>query len=239
MKLTKYLSKFVKPSKPTSTIDRYYKISFFDELAPSMNIPLILYYSAPPKDHLINGLVGNICDHLEDTLSKTLSEFYPLAGRFIRKLSLVDCNDQGVLYVLGKANVRLLEILGMGRELDPKTLNGFLPCEVGEVDEVNDPMLCVKVTTFECGGFAIGMCFSHRISDMGATCNFINSWAASSNGKLENEKYSPTFNLAACFPQRGLPELDVRMPRSSVGVKTKARRFVFKAKVCEKVLVLR
>ncbi|KAK9077152.1 hypothetical protein SSX86_005488 [Deinandra increscens subsp. villosa] len=223
MKVKNYLSKLVKPSKPTSTIDRYFKISMFDELAPSMNIPIILYYSSPPKDL-------NICDHLEHTLSKTLSEFYPLAGRYIRKLTLIDCNDQGVSYVLGKANVRLSEILSLGRELDPDALNGFLPCEIGEVDEVDDPMLSVKVTTFECGGFAIGMCFSHRISDMGATCNFIHSWAARSNAaKPKHEEYSPILNLATFFPPRGLPELDVRIPRSSVGVKTKARRFVFKA----------
>ncbi|KAJ0800940.1 putative transferase [Helianthus annuus] len=228
MKVTDYLSKFVKPSRPTSTVDRYFKISFFDELAPSMNIPLILYYPTPPKD--TKGLYGNICDHLEDTLSRTLSEFYPLAGRYIRKLLLVDCNDQGVLYVLGKANVRLSEILGLGHVLDPGALNSFLPCEVGEVDEVNDPMLSVKVTTFECGGFAIGMCFSHRISDMGAICNFIDNWASRRNGMHKHEMYSPIFNLETCFTQRGLPELDVRMPRSSVGVKTIARHFVFKAK---------
>ncbi|KAI3805085.1 hypothetical protein L1987_27127 [Smallanthus sonchifolius] len=229
MKITYYLSKLVKPSRPTSTIDRYYKISFFDELAPTMNVPLILYYNAPPKHQ--NRLFGNIYNHLEDSLSKTLSEFHPLAGRYIRKSSLVDCNNQGVQYVLGKANVQLSEILGLGRELDPNALNGFLPCEVGEVDEVHDPMLSVKVTSFECGGFAIGMCFSHRISDMSAVCNFINSWAAISNGKHKHDqKYSPNFNLPTCFPQRGLPELDIRMPRSSVGVTSKARRFVFKGK---------
>ncbi|KAI3755305.1 hypothetical protein L1987_55101 [Smallanthus sonchifolius] len=123
------------------------------------------------------------------------------------------------------------EILGLGRELDPNALNGFLPCEVGEAGEVHDPMLSVKVTSFECGGFAIGMCFSHRISDMSAVCNFINNWAAISNDKHKHDqKYTPNFNLPTCFPQRGLPELDVRMPRSSVGVTSKARRFVFKGK---------
>ncbi|KAL8195198.1 hypothetical protein R6Q57_025601 [Mikania cordata] len=226
MKVTNYFSKLVKPSKPTSTIDRYYKISLFDELAPSMNVPLILYYTAPSKPPHINQQFVTI---LEDTLSKTLSEFYPLAGRYIRKLSSIDCSDQGMLYVGAKANVRLSEIRGLEHELDPHTLNGLLPCEVGEVDEVSDPMLSIKVTTFECGGFAIGMCFSHRISDLGAICNFINKWAARSNGKHKHETYSPIFNLATCFPPRGLPELDVRMPRSSVGVKTKARRFVFNA----------
>nr|XP_043630082.1 pelargonidin 3-O-(6-caffeoylglucoside) 5-O-(6-O-malonylglucoside) 4'''-malonyltransferase-like [Erigeron canadensis] len=222
-----FVSKHVKPSIPTSTINRYYTISFLDELAPTLNVPLILYYSAPSNS--LNGLFGNtICDHLEDTLSKTLIEFYPFAGRYIRKLSLIDCNDQGVLYVLGKVNIRLSDILSLGETLDPGLLNNFLPCEIGQADEVDDPLLSIKVTTFKCGGFAIGMCVSHRISDMANTCNFVNSWAARSNGELKNESHSPIFNSTVWFPQRGLAQLDLRIPRSSVGINKVARRFIFK-----------
>ncbi|KAF5813947.1 putative vinorine synthase [Helianthus annuus] len=115
-------------------------------------------------------------------------------------------------------------------KLDPGALNSLVPCEVREVNEVNDPMLSIKVTTFECGCFAIGMCFSCRISDMDTMCLFINNWAARSNGKHKHEIYSPVFNFPTCFPQRGLPELDFRIPRSSVGIQNEALRFVFKAK---------
>ncbi|GJY76575.1 pelargonidin 3-O-(6-caffeoylglucoside) 5-O-(6-O-malonylglucoside) 4'''-malonyltransferase-like protein [Tanacetum coccineum] len=226
MEVVNYLSKLVKPSTSTPTTHRFYNISFTDELAPTIYVPLILYYSSPSNDP--NCLNGNICDYLEDSLSKTLSEFYPLAGRFIRKLSLIDCNDQGVLYVLGKANVPILDIVGLENGLKPDILNDFLPCEIGAADEVNDPMLCVKVTTFACGGFAIGMCFSHRLADMGTMCNFINNWASKTNGQYDNNKNSPIFNSLLHFPQRGLPELDLRVPRSSVGVQNAARRFLFK-----------
>ncbi|GJT60247.1 pelargonidin 3-O-(6-caffeoylglucoside) 5-O-(6-O-malonylglucoside) 4'''-malonyltransferase-like protein [Tanacetum coccineum] len=220
-----YSSKLVKPSTPTPTIHRFYKISFTDELAPTVYVPLILYYSSPPDGP--NGLDKNICDHLEDSLSNTLSEFYPLAGRFIRNQSLIDCNDQGVLYVLGKANVPVSYIVGLEHGLKPDVLNDFLPREIGEADDLNDPMLCIKVTTFECGGFAIGMLFSHRLSDMGTMCNFINNWAARSIGEYDNKEYSPIFNAPVNFPKRGLPELDLRLPRSSVNVKITAQRFVF------------
>nr|GEX06966.1 pelargonidin 3-O-(6-caffeoylglucoside) 5-O-(6-O-malonylglucoside) 4'''-malonyltransferase-like [Tanacetum cinerariifolium] len=226
MEVVNYLSKLVKPSTSTPTTHCFYNISFTDELAPTIYVPLILYYSSPSNNP--NGLNGNICDHLEDSLSKTLSEFYPLAGRFIRKLSLIDCNDQGVLYVLGKANVPISDIAGLENGLTPDILNYFLPCEIGAADEVDDPMLCVKVTTFACGGFAIGMCFSHRLADMGTMCNFINNWASETDGQYDNKKQSPIFNSPLYFPQRGLPELDLRVPRSSVGVKNAARRFLFK-----------
>lgn len=226
MEIITYSSKLVKPSTPTPAIHRFHKISFTDELAPTINVPLILYYPPPAKG--VNNQFENMCDHLKVSISKTLSDFYPLAGRYIRKLSLIDCNDQGIRYVQGKANVRLSEILEPEKGFESNVVNNFLPCEIGEADEVDDPMLSVKVTTFECGGLAIGMCFPHRLSDMGTMCNFINNWATRSKGDYESGKYSPIFNSTFYFPQRGLPELDLRIPRSSAGVKNKARRFHFK-----------
>nr|XP_043630687.1 pelargonidin 3-O-(6-caffeoylglucoside) 5-O-(6-O-malonylglucoside) 4'''-malonyltransferase-like [Erigeron canadensis] len=228
MDFINYKSKFVKPFTPTPANKRFYKISFTDELAPTIYVPLILYYSAPPK--ILNGgdLARNTYDHLEDSLSNTLSDFYPLAGRFIRKFSLIDCNDQGVLYVLGKTNIQLSDILCLENGSKPEMVNHFLPCEIGAADEVDNPMLCVKITTFECGGFAIGMCFSHRLSDMGTMCNFINNWAARSNGVYEHKIPSPIFDSMNYFPQRGLPELDLKVPRSSMGVKNVVRVLHFK-----------
>lgn len=229
MKVMTFSSELVKPATPTPTNLRFHKISFTDELAPTINVPLILYYPPPSKGAKEH---GNMSEHLKVSISKTLVDFYPLAGRHIRKRSLIDCNDQGILYVVGKANTRLSEILEPEKGLEYSILNTFLPCEIGEADEVDDPMLSVKVTTFECGGFAIGMCFAHRLSDMGTMCNFINNWAARSNGKYEHEKekekYSPIFNSTLYFPQRGLPELDLRAPRSSLGVNNGVRRFLFK-----------
>ncbi|XP_071729898.1 pelargonidin 3-O-(6-caffeoylglucoside) 5-O-(6-O-malonylglucoside) 4'''-malonyltransferase-like [Rutidosis leptorrhynchoides] len=222
-----YSSKLLKPLTPTPKTNRYYNISFTDELAPTIYVPLILYYTTPTNP---NGPFENFCDHLEHSLSKTLSDFYPLAGRFIRKHSLIDCNDQGVLFVLGNANIPLHDILGLGRTLKTDVLNNFLPCEIGEADEVDNPMLCVKVTTFKCGGYAIGMCFSHRLSDMGTMCNFINNWASRTIGEYDDKKYSPIFNSSLYFQRRGLPELDLRVPRSSSGVKNAARMFHFNGK---------
>ncbi|CAH1429776.1 unnamed protein product [Lactuca virosa] len=231
MEVITYSSKLVKPSTPTTKIHRFHNISFTDELAPTINVPLILYYPPPAKG--VNNQFENIGDHLKDSISKTLSDFYPLAGRYIRKLSLIDCNDQGIRYVQGKANLRLSEILEPERGLKSNIVNNFLPCEIGEADEVDDPMLSVKVTTFECGGLVIGMCFPHRLSDMGTMCNFINNWATRSKGDYESGKYTPIFNSTLYFPKRGLPELDLRVPRSSVGVKNKVRRFHFKGEAIQ------
>ncbi|KAL4580946.1 hypothetical protein LXL04_017152 [Taraxacum kok-saghyz] len=233
MEVITYSSDLVKPSTPTPTNLRFHKLSFTDELAPTIHVPLILYYPPPPKG--VTDKLGNISDHLKVSISKTLSDFYLLSGRHIRKLSLIDCNNQGIRYVVGKANVKLSEIIESENGLVANIVNNFLPCEIGEADEIDDPMLSVKVTTFECGGFAIGMCFAHRLSDMGTMCNFISNWASRSNGSYEYENFSPIFNSAVYFPQRGLPELDLRVPRSSLGVKNAVRRVLFKGKVIQEM----
>lgn len=63
MEVINYSLKLVKPFTPTPSINRFYKISFLDELAPTINIPLILYYDVP-KPSGMNGHFGNIYEHL-------------------------------------------------------------------------------------------------------------------------------------------------------------------------------
>ncbi|KAD6454353.1 hypothetical protein E3N88_09059 [Mikania micrantha] len=217
MEITNHPSKLVKPSKPTPPILRNYTISFIDELAPTNKIPLILYYYAPPDFSPQKPHNKTICDHLEASLSETLCEFYPFAGRYTRYIALVDCSDQGVPYVLANTNVPLSKILGgLGRGFKPDLLNDFLPCEIGETKDGDDPMLSIKVTTFGCGGLAIGMCFSHRIIDVATLCTFINNWVSRSKRVYEVKKYSPVFNSTLYFPPKDLPKLYLGPLRPSI-----------------------
>ncbi|GJY30999.1 pelargonidin 3-O-(6-caffeoylglucoside) 5-O-(6-O-malonylglucoside) 4'''-malonyltransferase-like protein [Tanacetum coccineum] len=233
MEIKTNTSKLVKPTKPTPLNLRNYDVSFFDEQIPNLNVPLILYYSTAQND-----VHANIFNHLETSLSDSLTDFYPLAGRYVRDGSFIDCSDQGALYVQATANFQLAEFLGLAWELKYNMLNDLLPCEVGEAGEVDDPMLYVKVTTFECGGFAIGMCFSHKLSDMSTMCTFINNWATRSqddSNALELEKYTPIFSVPRDFPKRDLTDLSPRMPRTSLMVNNPARIFLFKGNAISKM----
>lgn len=223
-------SKLVKPSTPTSSTHRNYNISFFDEQMPNINTRLILYYSTSQKD--------NISNHLETSLANALTDFYPLAGRYMCHTSLIDCSDQGALYVQAKANFQLSEFLGLNWEWKSSMLDDLFPCGIGEAGEVDDPTLSVKVTTFECGGVAIGMCFSHKFADMSTICTFINNWATRSQGvdnELELRKYSPIFSVADHFPERGRVDLSPSMPRSSIGMNFSMRVFTFKGNTISQI----
>ncbi|KAI3827867.1 hypothetical protein L1987_01954 [Smallanthus sonchifolius] len=235
MEIKTNISKLMKPSTPTPFNLRNYGISFFDEQMHNMNTPLILYYTSSQKSH--NDVHANIFNHLETSLTKTLTDFYPLAGRYMRHGSFVDCSDQGALYVQATTNFRLSEFLGLTWELKYNMLHDFLPCDIGEAGETDDPLLSIKVTAFECGGVAIGMCFSHEVSDMDTMSTFIDNWATRNRGTnaLELEKYSPIFNFANDYPKRDQLDLNHRIPRSSIRVKTSVRVFSFNANAISKL----
>lgn len=87
---------------------------------------------------------------------------------------MVDCSDQGAEFVEAKVDIRLDDLISQGKDLKVELLNFLLPCPIGAVDEVTDPLLVVQVSAFACGGHAIALMTSHRIADMSTTTTFIN-----------------------------------------------------------------
>ncbi|GJR98831.1 pelargonidin 3-O-(6-caffeoylglucoside) 5-O-(6-O-malonylglucoside) 4'''-malonyltransferase-like protein [Tanacetum coccineum] len=233
MEIKTSASKLIKPSTPTPFTLRYYKISFFDEQQPDINVPIILYYSASQ----ISDNDVNIFNHLERSLSKALTIFYPLAGRYVPDNSFIDCSDQGALYVQDKANIKLTEFLGLAWELKLSMLNKFLACEFHEDGEIHHPLLSAKVTSFECGGFALSMSFSHKFADMSTMCTFVDTWATISqdiDNTFKLGKHSPNFVVADHYPKRGLHLAPVS-PRSSMGAKISVRTFLFNGEAIAKI----
>ncbi|KAM7482313.1 hypothetical protein LguiB_006896 [Lonicera macranthoides] len=82
------------------------------------------------------------------------------------------------------------------------------------VDEDSDPLLAIQVTTFDCGGLAVGLRVSHRIADASTLSNFVNAWAAKSKGNRVYENHYPIFQSASYFPVRNLDGIDVGIPRN-------------------------
>ncbi|KAM7482315.1 hypothetical protein LguiB_006898 [Lonicera macranthoides] len=199
-------SLIIKPSTPTPPSLRIHKISAIDELAPKMNVPLVLYYPPPLDTHIFN--------RLKVSLNQTLTQFYPLAGRYVKEFHSIHCNDEGVEYVEAHVRYQLLEILSQRRKLKSEMLNNFIPCEIGAVDEVMDPLLAIQVTSFDCGGLALSVCVSHRIGDVATLSNFVNAWAAKSRGSRIYENLYPSFESASSFPGRNLRRTYLGIPRN-------------------------
>ncbi|KAL0448666.1 UNVERIFIED_CONTAM: Vinorine synthase [Sesamum latifolium] len=77
----------------------------------------------------------------------------------------------------------------------------YLPLDP-TTDEVRS-LVVVQTTFFDCGGVAVGLCFSHKIADFTSIMAFINAWAATCREDTEFARFS--FDLASYFPARDSP----------------------------------
>ncbi|KAL8030516.1 hypothetical protein ABFX02_14G290800 [Erythranthe guttata] len=213
MKVEVESRKMIKPVTATPSELRSYKISIIDELNPSMHVIRILYY--PSSDSAAAGKLSII--NLEESLARILPLFYPLAGRYIKEKHMVDCNDEGAEFSVASVDCDLLTVTGGGGGggggSSADNLNHLLPLEIGAADEPTDPILALRINKFRCGGVAIGVCASHRISDSASLGIFLTALADAAAGR-ESAVIKPDFDSPVFFPSENLPPLDFGVSRT-------------------------
>lgn len=191
----------IKPSSPTPHHLRDFKLSLFDQLAPVMYTPLLLFY---PNNSSNNNISVDhqepqlLIQHLRKSLSETLTHFYPLAGR-LRSNLYIECNDEGAEFVEARIKCSMSETL---ENPDSELLRQFLPADIecNKEAEAMEFLLLVQATTFfECGGMAIGLSISHKITDASTLTTFISAWAGTAIGS-HRQLVLPEFGAASLFP---------------------------------------
>ncbi|XP_050373743.1 stemmadenine O-acetyltransferase-like [Argentina anserina] len=180
----------IKPSSPTPHHLRHHHLSFLDQLAPHAYVPFLYFYSIPNSHNHTQ-----ISTHLKKSLSKALTQYYPLAGRVKHNL-FVDCNGFGVPFY--EARVETLSLSEVLTNPSLHELNNLLPFKL---DGFRDIPLGVQLNRFRCGGVAIGLAASHRVADGLSIYTFVKNWAATACG---NESVSPDFSAASIFPPRNM-----------------------------------
>ncbi|GLT81092.1 hypothetical protein SLA2020_524960 [Shorea laevis] len=220
----------IKPASPTPQPLRNFKISVFDQLILSPYAPLIYFYPCSPN--ILDLDIPNKVEVLKKSLSKTLSHFYPLAGKIKDHLS-IDCNDEGAFFVEARINCRLQDFFA---QPDLLFLHRFLPCD--NVIRTEYPVegiyaSNIQVTVFECGGIAIATCLSHKIIDGWTNRLFLKVWTAAARGCTEAP---PCPNFIPYAPDLFIPAKDswlqdLRRMWGSLTKKGKCttRRFLFDA----------
>lgn len=189
-------TEYIKPSSPTPQHLKIFKLSLLDQLMPSPYAPLILFYHNPTTHFEIPCRL----ELLKKSLSNTLTRFYPLAGRINDDLS-IECNDEGAYYVEARVNCRLHQFLN---QPDLLFLPRFLPRDFFTKEPMAGSYVTnIQVNMFDCGGFAIGICISHKILDGDALSTFLKAWTATARG-CNNKKEAiihPNLNIAtSLFP---------------------------------------
>ncbi|KAK0451100.1 transferase [Armillaria borealis] len=136
-------------------------------------------------------------EDLKSTLRKTL-DFYPQwCGRLHRLPNTIDrlaltfgsATDPGVLFVDARTNARLADLIPSPR---PKAWDAsglpaakFLPSTPVDPE---GPAMLIQITTFACGGIAIGIRLAHPLSDAHTLAHFARDW-----GRIEHllDAYAP------------------------------------------------
>jgi len=216
----------IKPSSPTPSHLRIYPLSFIDNILFRLYVPVIFFYNPNEGSHQNSKI-----SLLRKSLSQLLSKYYPFAGRLKDKIT-IECNDQGVSFLVTKIKNKLSEIL---KNPTDDTLNPLFPDELQWKDmDWSDTLIAIQINCFACGGMAISICMSHKIGDAATIFNFMNDWSAI-NQKLQEEEEEDKGLLvlpfplldggASVFPQRDLtifPELVLTRKNNVV-----CKRFVF------------
>ncbi|XP_038715132.1 stemmadenine O-acetyltransferase-like [Tripterygium wilfordii] len=182
---------YIKPSSPTPSHLKTYQISLLDQYGPSGYGRVLLFYSAN-QDYSI----PNRSQILKQSLSQTLTRYYPVAGKIRDNLS-IDCNDEGVLYIETRIlNCCLDDYLS---NLEVSSIFKLFPDAVSNVVSSGAPVAIVQENVFTCGGMALG-CFPwHVIFDASTLSAFLKTWSAFARNSVE-EALFPNFTASTIFP---------------------------------------
>ncbi|XP_045821366.1 stemmadenine O-acetyltransferase-like [Trifolium pratense] len=215
----------IKPSSPTPSYLRIYPLSFIDNIFYRKYVPALFFYNTNDCSNQ-NFKISQ----LRKSLSQVLSKYYPFAGKLRDKTS-IECNDQGVSFLVTKIQKKLSEILQNPTE---KLLNPLFPDELQWKDmDWSGTLIVIQINCFACGGIAISICMTHKVGDGTTLFNFMNDWAII-NQKVEQEEEGllvlPVPILgegASIFSQKDLPIFpELKLVK---GNKMVCKTFVFQA----------
>ncbi|KVH99699.1 Chloramphenicol acetyltransferase-like domain-containing protein [Cynara cardunculus var. scolymus] len=128
--------------------------------------------------------LGLIISDLKTAMSHLLSRYFTVAGRIRRRPEdnrpFIKCNDGGVRVVEAESNTSIDEWVEM-KHSDVSEL-AYRDHVLGP-DLQFSPLLFLQFTKFKCGGFSVGLNWSHVIGDAFSTSTFVNMWAQIVNCK--------------------------------------------------------
>lgn len=185
----------IKPSSPTPESQRNFKLSLIDQLTPETYGATIFFYT-PNYGRKTSEMSKN----LQESLSRVLIKFYPMAGQFIDS-STIDCNDEGAYFFDAKVNCTIRQVLD---KPDPNFLKRLLPTDPKTVESCSRAVAIFQFTAFECGGVSISASICHKMGDISTLSTFLQAWtAATVNAAGEVE--TPEFIGGSLLPHQNLP----------------------------------
>ncbi|WMV38668.1 hypothetical protein MTR67_032053 [Solanum verrucosum] len=165
-------TKIIKPSSPTPLIHRIQKLSIFDQLNPCSNYMSFGMFFPKQYNPTLPVDRTHISTILENSLSRALTSYYPLAGTIRDDGLHVECNDVGAKFLQAKIDCPMSEINHRSSEAEDLVFPKDLPWTPSK-----ENLVVAQLNHFNCGGIAISVCVSHKIVDGSSMANFINHWS--------------------------------------------------------------
>ncbi|XP_021756904.1 vinorine synthase-like [Chenopodium quinoa] len=199
----KIISKeMVKPSFPPLSNPTTFTLPFIDQIFPTFHIPLLLYYTSNPSTQQ-----GEIdISGLKTSLSQTLDQFLPLAGRLMDE-STISCNNEGIPLIETKVNCHLSVALTSPHKV--KLLPKFLPppdLQASGLQPISELVpLAFQINVFVCGGVVIGCYMLHKFLDAGSIGTFFRYWSALNSKRLQDlapPHFEATVNAFPPYPKK-------------------------------------
>lgn len=211
----------IKPWCPTPHDLRSHKLCFLDQIAPPIYTPLIFFYQ---QQHDDDAQIKVVVLRMKESLSKALTQFYPLAGRMRSSDDeqgsvIIDCNDAGALFIETRVHGHVLQEVVDSPKMEqlreyllPKITTTSWSEKEKEEEENNNILLAVQINIFDCKGIAVGVKMSHKIADGTSLVTFVNAWAEICRGEEEITifKQSIMMSFGNLFPPRDLTSLGFR-----------------------------
>ncbi|KAM2695483.1 hypothetical protein EV1_039973 [Malus domestica] len=218
--------KIIKPSSPTPHHNRFLKLSLLDQLIPStVTATIIWLYKNPNGSNFAAETSETKSERLQESLSKALVYFYPLAGR-LKSPALVECNDEGAHFLEARVNCQLSDFL---KQPDIKLLANFIPDNDPKTaqEALGSVLLFIQISVFNCGGIVVAASPSHKLADGTSLHTFMRTWAAINREDrvLGAQLVPPEFTGGSLLPPRelSLPSINASMEIQSLTT----RRLVF------------
>ncbi|GAV84450.1 Transferase domain-containing protein [Cephalotus follicularis] len=200
-----------------------------DQLMFTIYTPLLLFYSRNGEDSTDTmddeyhyQETDNISKCLKSSLSKTLTLYFQFAGR-VKDHASIECNDDGAVYVKALVECPMSHAI---KQPNAEVLKNFLPVDSKSSEASTGALLLVQANFFQCGGMAIGLCMTHKISDAATLSTFVTSWAAAAIKSCE-DMVSPRFDFASLLPP--IDSSSMPTPFDWIRGKFITRRYVFNA----------
>ncbi|KAL5984082.1 hypothetical protein ACLOJK_018184 [Asimina triloba] len=222
----------IKPSTPTPPHLRSYKLTLLDRECPPCYVPFIFFYPNNEEEGPNTSPLAEKIRKLKQSLSETLTLYYPLAGKLPEaekeetgdeegvEFAEVECNDQGVEVTEARVEGRLSDLL---QNPYMEVLDRLVPCSFITPRSGVEGAIPTQLNVFDCGGIAVGVSAHHTVLDGVSLVHFMNEWASTAHGGRRVQ--APLFQASEIFPTQGLlPPFPVRTKGNMVG-----RRFVFHA----------